>query len=102
MSCKLGDHPSPEKLPAIRRGLLDPDQTAAIESHVASCDSCCQALQSVVDDSLVSRLRDAVSTAGYSLAVSETPTLAFPNPNGGVAEALCALPAELASHPRYR
>src|SRR5262245_61975387 len=102
MSCKLGDHPSPEKLPEFGLGLLDPEQTAAIESHVASCDSCCEALQSVVDDSLVSRLRDAVSTAGHGLAVSETPTLASPNPDVGVAEAPRALPAELASHPRYR
>src|SRR5262249_41898955 len=102
MSGKLGGHPSPEKLTAFGLGLLDPNQIAAIESHVASCDSCCQALQSVVDDSLVSRLREAVSPVGNGLAVSETPTLPSANPDAGVADTPCSPPAELASHPRYR
>jgi WD40 repeat protein len=90
-----GDHPSAEQLPAFALGLLDPEQTAAVERHVAGCDSCCLALQAVPDDGLVRRLRQAASTRSdglphpaATLSLSGTPAP--------------ALPPELAAHPRYQ
>jgi serine/threonine protein kinase len=82
--------------------MLSPDQTAAIESHVASCNECCQALLSVADDSLVSRLKGAVSTSSDSLAAPEAATLAPTGLESPPPGAPLALPPELASHPRYR
>jgi serine/threonine protein kinase len=94
MSRQPGDHPPPEQLPAFGLGLLAPDQTAALESHVAECEACCQALLAVPDDALVTRLREAVSHATLS-AISSSPALE-------PADGLPTLPPELASHPRYR
>jgi len=104
MSRQSGDHPPPEQLPAFGLGLLAPDQTADIESHVAECQACCQALLSVPDDSLVSRLREAVSTSSDGLAAHATLT-AISIANGlapGPSEGPSPLPPELESHPRYR
>jgi WD40 repeat protein len=102
MSHQVGDHLPPEQVLAFGLGLLAPEQTAALESHVAECEACCRALLSVPDDALVSQLRDAVSTSGDSLACHATPTATSngpaPEPTGGPPP----LPPELTSHPRYR
>jgi serine/threonine protein kinase len=102
MSRQIGDHLPPEQVLPFGLGLLAPEQTAALESHVADCEACCRALLSVPDDALVSQLRDAVSTSGDSLACHATPTATSngpaPEPTGGPPP----LPPELTSHPRYR
>ncbi len=102
MNRRPGDHLHPEQVPAFGLGLLAPDQTAALESHVAECEACCQALLSVPDDALVSQLRDAVSTGGDGLAPHATPTAISGGPALEPTGGPPPLPPELASHPRYR
>jgi hypothetical protein len=101
MTSDPGKHPSPEELPAFGLGLLDDDKTAAIASHVASCDSCCKALAAVADDAFVSRLRDPVATTSEAMAAHEAPTVA-PGTDGQAESGPPSFPPELAEHPRYR
>jgi WD40 repeat protein len=82
--------------------LLSPDQTAALESHVAECEACCQALLSVPDDALVSRLRDAVSSSREDIAADATPAVISNRPAHEPTDSPPQLPLELAWHPRYR
>jgi serine/threonine protein kinase len=102
MSRQPGDHPPPEQLPAFGLGLLAPDQTAAIESHVAECQVCSQALLSVPDDALVARLREAVATGGDGLASHAASTATSGGPDLEATNGLPPAPPELAAHPRYR
>jgi WD40 repeat protein len=95
------DHPAPELLPAFALGQLDAEVAGSIERHVAACDSCCQALLEVSDDALVARLRHSAIGAA-ALPSSEGATLAASAPGMGTAETPAALPAELATHPRYQ
>src|SRR5262249_28865025 len=77
-------------------------QTAAVESHVSECQECCLALLAVADDSLVSRLRDAAATSSDGLAAPHSLTVALTGPDPSPAVESPVVPAELASHPRYR
>ena len=99
MSDPSGDHPPAEQLPAFGLGLLDPEATAAIERHVAGCDTCCQALLAVADDGLVTRIRQAASTSSDDLRPAEALTQGL---SAAGATAPEPLPPELAAHPRYR
>jgi WD40 repeat protein/serine/threonine protein kinase len=96
------EHLSAEDLPAFGLGLLDSDQTDAMASHVAACPACCEALLSVPDDALVSRLREALTTSGEVLAAHETPATTFQGPEVDPTDRPAPLPFELTSHPRYR
>jgi WD40 repeat protein len=82
-------------------GLLAPEQTTAFESHVAECEACCQAVLSVPDDALVSRLRHAVSTENNGVASGATAAVSS-GPGSDPADGTPPIPLELASHPRYR
>src|SRR6516162_11389891 len=55
-------HPAPEQLAAFRLGKLGEDELADIEAHVAQCDSCCQHLKSLPDDSFVSLVRQTTDS----------------------------------------
>ncbi len=50
-------HPAANELRRFVLGLLDPSRQAEIESHVASCDVCCNALRQVPDDTLLGTLK---------------------------------------------
>jgi WD40 repeat protein len=100
MSGPAKDHPPPEQLPAFGLGLLTAEESAAVERHVAECDACCQSLLTVADDALVSRLRQAASTADDRLPPSEAPTQGISA--AGLPAPPEPLPPELAAHPRYR
>ena len=53
------DHPDPVRLAAFGRGILDHDEMAEVESHLAVCESCCQVLSTLPDDEFVGSLRTA-------------------------------------------
>jgi WD40 repeat protein len=101
MNREPGEHLHPDQLSAFGLGLLAPEQTIAFESHVAGCAACCQALLSVPDDALVSKLRHAVCAGSNGIGAMATAVVA----NGAAPDA-AAGPApvalELAAHPRYR
>ena len=52
------------QLHAFALGRLPPEEMAGVESHVAVCDSCCQQLQKVPEDTLVHLAREA-ATFGF-------------------------------------
>jgi hypothetical protein len=101
MSHEPGEHLLPEQLSALGLGLLAPEQTTAFESQIAECDACCQALLSVPDDGLVSRLRHAVS-AGSNVVPSVGTVAVSARPAFDPVAGPPPLPPELDSHPRYR
>jgi serine/threonine protein kinase/putative intracellular protease/amidase len=77
-------HPDSVQLRKFGLGQLpDPDRQA-VEEHVKSCDTCCQALQQIDTDTFVDLAREAVFTP-------------FP-----ATMLLAELPPELVDHPRYR
>jgi serine/threonine protein kinase/putative intracellular protease/amidase len=86
-------HPSPERLAAFGLGQLDPADQAEVERHVADCDSCCQVLRAVPDDTILARLRSAHTS--LDATAPAVPGPAAPEPD-------VRLPRELAEHPRYR
>ncbi len=96
MSAANHDHPDRAELEGFGIGVLSPARSAAVEKHVAGCESCCEAVHQAPDDTLVNRLHEAATlpplaagpeTVGLPLAVSDAPVEA---------------PADLERHPRYR
>jgi WD40 repeat protein/serine/threonine protein kinase len=107
MNDRLATHPSLERLAAFRVGDLSAEELTETERHVADCPSCCQSLQALPDDSLVQRLREAVTTPelGNGATPAESPNrndapVSGPAPLAPRPEPV--LPTELADHPRYR
>jgi serine/threonine protein kinase len=98
-------HPTAEQLAAFGLGKLDDSQSAALEMHLADCETCRRALETQAADSFVALAR-SVRTAqpgdwdGHLHAVpSGAPTCTHP----AAANAPCPeVPPELAEHPRYR
>jgi hypothetical protein len=88
-------HPSWEDLAAFDLGRLPDGDWAKVAEHVAGCERCEAMLNTVPQDAFVSLLRTTVA-ATPAPAGSETPT----QPGGPPAPV--AVPAALASHPRYR
>jgi uncharacterized protein (TIGR03067 family) len=84
MTLLLLEHPPLERLAAFRVGNLSPEESTAIEEHVAACDACCASLKSLPDDSLIFLLRRSLDT---------TETEAATEPG---------IPSGLADHSRYR
>ena len=52
-------HPDNEELAAFGLGKLDDDAHDRIEQHVAECEVCCEFLQGLPNDEVVSLLRDS-------------------------------------------
>ncbi|HEV3143036.1 MAG TPA: protein kinase [Gemmataceae bacterium] len=77
-------HPDVAQLRKFGLGQLPDAERRAIEEHIQSCDTCCQALQDIGSDTLVELARAALFTP-------------FP-----ATTLLSELPAELIDHPRYR
>jgi WD40 repeat protein len=87
-------HPAAEQLRAFGAGRLPPQDVAAVEEHLAGCDSCCRALEEGPADAFVERLSRAyaplaIATEGYVLG----PPVELATTEG--------IPPELAQHPRY-
>lgn len=82
-------HPSHELLVAFAHGRLADDELLAMETHVAECETCCDALRQVPHDGLIENLRSSTSR----LIVQEQ---AGPPPRAAVS------PTPLEHHPRYQ
>jgi Protein kinase domain len=100
-------HPSEDQLAALKVGKLMPPESVEVERHLAACDTCCEAMQTLPDDSLVKllqkpdrtpRMEQAAGTGG-SLNAHEAPTCTH---TPGAAVMAPVVPAGLAEHPRYR
>jgi hypothetical protein len=61
MTSPTRQHPSVARLQAFGLGLLEAQETEAIEQHIRTCDVCCGKLLEVPDDGLVLRLRQAAA-----------------------------------------
>jgi eukaryotic-like serine/threonine-protein kinase len=79
-------HPTADTLAAFNSGSLPDSARAAVEEHIANCDSCCAALGSLSDDRIVGLAR---------LAAKELPATAMMLD-------LPEVPPELVDHPRYQ
>ena len=100
-------HPSVEQLAAFRLGKGEPPNLAEIARHVSECDTCCQTLRSLPDDTLIS----LVKACGPASAVEsetdtprrprgqDTPTCTHLSPD---VSAVPELAPELVQHSRYR
>ena len=87
MNASRARHPDSEQLQAFSLGRLDPESQAAVERHVAHCDTCCEVLRTVPDDTLVGHLRSSKATDSGA---------------AGTPMATAAVPEVLANHARYR
>src|SRR5215472_16311515 len=88
-------HPTPEQLTAFGLGQVSFADSARIESHVLSCDSCAQAVKAVPNDHLIAVLQQSAVTLRTETGVE---TVVAPTAAKGPVE----VPAELARHTRYR
>src|SRR5262249_5318124 len=59
MDEQRSDHPDPVRVAAYGRGLLDNDQMAEVENHLAVCESCRHVLSHLPSDEFVRSLRAA-------------------------------------------
>ena len=92
MTAELKSHPSAAQLHSFAQGRLAPAEMAEVERHVATCDSCCQALENVPEDTLIHLAREA-ATAAF---------LAGETPPASAAAGKNSVPPELAEHTRYK
>jgi serine/threonine-protein kinase len=87
------EHPSADELAAFAQGRLGPEAMHSVERHVATCDSCCEQLAAVPDDTLIHLAREA---ATHGVRSADTQATARPKADPR------AIPPELADHPRYQ
>ncbi len=92
MPTELKDHPSSAELRSFAHGRLGAQEMAVVERHIAQCDSCCQVLENVPEDTLVQMAREAATEA---FRAGEATTPRSDNSNS-------AVPSELTDHPRYK
>jgi serine/threonine-protein kinase len=88
MSTSRPHHPTRDDLIDYGQGRLNRARASVIEEHVASCDSCCETLRGLPDDTLSARLRRKATASEMAPAA----------PSASVE----GVPAELRDHPRYR
>lgn len=86
-------HPTAEQLRAFILGKLAADEHDRVEEHVGDCDSCCGALQSIPDDTLINQVKNADTSIAETLASVGMQTRTKTNDS---------VPADLVSHSRYR
>jgi len=113
MQAKSITHPDADQLNAFALGKLELAEVDAVESHLASCDTCCDALKQMQEDTFVGLVRQSkeASQASNAAAAGEV-TLAAAHPSGAAQSSVSAaaanadgsqdIPAELANHTRYR
>jgi Protein kinase domain len=107
MNAVQQDHPDERQLAALKVGKLTPPESVEIERHVAACDTCCEAMKTLPDDSLVVLLQQpsgiSTPTAPTEFVEpshpAEVATLAAEPADTGEPT---AVPPGLANHPRYR
>src|SRR5262245_30364732 len=87
-------HPTADRLHAFAQGRLSPAEQSEVEEHVATCDSCCQKLESVPPDTLQQLARDAATKGFRATPVAKKPAAGKAPPPG--------IPPELRDHARYK
>jgi uncharacterized protein (TIGR03067 family) len=104
-------HPALDQLSAFALGRLEAAQIDAVESHLASCETCCDALKQMKADTFVGLVREArpraIGAEAATLGSGEQPPSGRDSGPATEAEtradaASFELPPELARHPRYR
>ena len=62
MAANPAEHPPHETLAAFGSGELPPAEAAAVETHIAECEECCETLNGLGNDTFVDLVRrsDAV------------------------------------------
>lgn len=86
-------HPTAEQLRAFILGKLTAEEHDRVEEHVGGCDSCCEALGSIPDDTLINQVKNADTSIAETLASVGAQTRTETND---------CVPGDLASHSRYR
>ncbi|MBV9122399.1 MAG: protein kinase, partial [Planctomycetes bacterium] len=107
-------HPGPEQLQAYGRGGLAPEERAELERHLADCESCRQALQTLARTPSRPQPNSSLEATAFIPATppdtgSQGGTAAyFPGQGVPLVASVAgppedsAFPNELANHPRYR
>ena len=112
-------HPTDAQLTDFSSGKLAQAESGEIEQHLAACDTCCQLLKTLPDDTLVALLRqeqpetpgDVSRDLELRVAATIPPESARPTAPPGVPLTMAAesdraaadeVPAGLRDHPRYR
>jgi serine/threonine protein kinase len=93
-------HPSADQLVRFSQGRLSEAEIAELAAHLSTCPACVAIAEASGDDTLISLLRaaDTEREVGSPQNPSQAETVALP---GATAE-IRGLPAELATHGRYR
>jgi uncharacterized protein (TIGR03067 family) len=100
-------HPRRDQLSAFALGKLESADVDAVESHLAECDTCCDALRQLKEDTFVGLVRqsqdkseagDATLALGIAMAPAPTPG----ERTESDAAVASDIPADLANHARYR
>lgn len=59
MGTNYSVHPDASQLSAFALGRLELAEVDAVESHLASCDTCCDALRQIKEDTFVGLVRES-------------------------------------------
>ncbi|WP_425615857.1 protein kinase [Anatilimnocola sp. NA78] len=86
------EHPTLDSLRAYGQGKLAAAQMTVIEDHLSGCTTCCEALASTPDDTLLIRAREA-ATSGFRASEKTV---------GTKPAKVHEIPQPLRDHPRYR
>ena len=92
-------HPRPDELSAFAQGRLSADESATIEEHLQSCDTCAGSLERQPEDSL---LRVARAAGTVTEGATSPPQASTAEPATEVGEAPPLVPPELSGQGRYR
>ena len=65
------NHPTPEQLCGLATGRLDEGDAVDVSLHLATCEACRTAVESVPDDALMTLLKKAAASAGAWLTRDE-------------------------------
>lgn len=87
------EHPSPAELREFLLGQLPAAKQEEIEHHIDACDSCCEALRGIPDDTFVGRLKNTDTSIDQTAAFAAHPETSEPTD---------AVPTPLLNHARYR
>ncbi|MCA9175005.1 MAG: protein kinase [Planctomycetales bacterium] len=90
----MSEHPSPELLRAFGLGRLEHREMDSVGEHVAVCDTCCQRLARVHDDTLI----ELCKAAGAETAADPQAAMS----DDALRAARESLETAFADHPRYR
>ncbi len=113
MPNKTQEHPQKEQLIAFGLGKLGPAAASAVEQHLEACDTCCETLLGMKDDTFCGLVREATPpesawrrTETRSLAPGVEPsrldaTLDIELSIAAEPAVEGELPTELREHPRY-